>query len=128
MLAILWLLLFAQSTSFEATFRLSLEALKRNDLAEARAGLEAAAKMRPDQAQVWLALAQTYWKLHEPERAGSAAVEAERIAPHDPLVLHALGIFYSESGNFEKAAECEAEYASKTPNDSGEVLAPFSFT
>lgn len=66
---------------------------------------------------VWLILllAQTYWKLHESKMAESAAEKAHRLAPGDPMVLKALSLFYSESGDFEKAAECVAGYASKRP-------------
>jgi tetratricopeptide (TPR) repeat protein len=119
MLAACLLLLLAQSPSFEGALRTGLEALQHNDLAAARVSLEAAAKMQPDQPQVWLALAQTYWKLHDSKLAGSAAEKAENLAPGDPIVLKALSLFYSESGNYEKAAECAAGYASKTHDDPG---------
>ena len=110
-------LLFAQSPSFEGALRTGLEALQHNDLASARVSLESAAKMRPDQPQVWLALAQTYLKLHESKLAESAAEKAEQLSPGDSLVLKALSLFYSESGNYEKAAECAAGYALKTHAD-----------
>ena len=119
MFAVWLMLLLAQSPSFEAALRAGLEALQHNDLAGARVSLESAAKMRPDQPQVWLALAQTYWKLHDSKLAGAAAEKAERLAPGDPIVLQALSLFYSESGNYEKAAECAAGYASKTRGDPG---------
>ena len=116
----LWLLLLlAQSPTFETALRAGLEALQHNDLASARVSLESAARMQPDQPQVWLALAQTYWKLHESNLAGSAAETAERLALRNPVVLKALSLFYSESGHYEKAAECAAGYASKTHDDPG---------
>ena len=120
MTAALWLfLLLAQAPSYEAALQAGLEALQRNDLAAARTSLEAAAKMQPDQPQAWLGLAQTYWKLHEPRMAESAAVKAERLASAKPVVLRALSIFYAESGNYEKAAECAAGYASSVRTDAG---------
>lgn len=119
MLAACLLLLLAQSPSFEEALRTGLEALQHNDLAGARVTLESAAKMRPDQPQAGLALALTYWKLQNSKLAESAAERAERLAPGDPLVLKALSLFYSESGNYEKAAECAAGYASKTHDDLG---------
>ena len=119
MLAVWLIMLLAQSPSFEAALRAGLEALERNDLAVARVSLESAAKMRPDQPQVWLGLAQTYWKLHESKLAESAAVKAEQLASGNPVVLRALSIFYSETGKYEKAAECAAGYASKTQGDAG---------
>jgi tetratricopeptide (TPR) repeat protein len=119
MFALCLFLLLAQSPTFEAALRAGLEALQHNDVTGARVSLESAAKMQPDQPQVWLALAQTYWKLHESKLAGSAAEKAERLAPSNPVVFKALSLFYSESGNYEKAAECAAGFASKAPADQG---------
>ena len=119
MFAVWLILLLAQSPSFEAALRAGLEALGRDDLASARTELESAANLRPDQPQVWLGLAQTYWKLHESQKAGSAAEKAEHLAPSDPIVLKALSVFYSETGAFEKAAQCAAGYAAKANADRG---------
>ncbi len=113
----LWLLLLAQSGTFDATFRAGLTALQQNDLVQARAQLESAARMEPHHAQVWLALARVYSKQHETQLAGSAAEKAQQFADGDPVVLHGLGFFYSDSGNYEKAAECEAAYAAKAVSD-----------
>jgi len=119
-MAVLWLLLlFVQSPSYDAALRTGLEALQRNDIEAARSSLEAAAKMQPDQAQAWLGLAHTYWKLHDSKLARSAAEKAEHLAPGDPIVLRALSLFYSESGDYDKAAECASAYASKTHADPG---------
>lgn len=118
MLALLWLLLLAQAGSFDTTFRAGLAALQQNDLARAREQLESASRMEPRRAQVWLALAQVYWKQHETATAGSAAEKAGQLAAGDPVILHGLGLFYSESGSYEKAADCEAAYAAQTPRDS----------
>ena len=121
-MAVLWLLLlFVQSPSYDAALRTGLEALQRNDIEAARSSLEAAAKMQPDQAQAWLGLAHTYWKLHDSKLAELAAEKAEHLAPGDPIVLRALSLFYSESGDYDKAAECAAAYASKTNADPGAI-------
>ena len=117
MRALLWLLLLAQAGSFDTTFRAGLAALQQNDLSQAREQLESASQMEPRRAHVWLALARVYWKQHETELAGSAAEKAEQLATGDPVVLHGLGLFYSESGHYEKAADCEAAYAAQTPRD-----------
>jgi tetratricopeptide (TPR) repeat protein len=117
MRALLWLLLLAQAGSFDTTFRAGLAALQQNDLARARKQLESASQMEPRHAHVWLALAQVYWKQHETALAGSAAEKAGQLAAGDPVILHGLGLFYSESGNYEKAADCEAAYAAQTPRD-----------
>jgi hypothetical protein len=64
--------------------------------------------MHPDQAQACLG-----WRT--PTESFTAAETAEHLAPGDPIVLRALSLFYSESGDYDKAAEC----ASKTHADPG---------
>ena len=57
---ILALFLFlAASPTFEESFRAGLLALQRNDLTAAEENLSAAAKLPPNNARVWVALAQT---------------------------------------------------------------------
>ena len=116
MLALL-LLLFADATSFETTFRAGLTALSQNQLATAQAQLEAAAKLKPGDARVWLALAQTYRKLKQDASSQAAIAKAESLAGNDPATFHGLAFLYTESGNFEKAALFEARYAGLVPND-----------
>jgi len=117
MLALL-LLLFADAASFEATFRAGLTALSQNQLAAAQAQLEAAAKLKPADAHVWLALAETYRKLKQDESSQAAIAKAESLAGNDPATFHGLAFLYSESGNYEKAASFEARYAALALNDS----------
>jgi Flp pilus assembly protein TadD len=114
---ILLLLLWADPAAFENTLRAGLEALRGNNLPIARARLEDASHMQPNSPQVWMGLAQTYWKLNLPELARSAAAKAESAAPDSPVVLHGLAYFYSESGDPSRAAPMEARYAEKTPAD-----------
>jgi Flp pilus assembly protein TadD len=111
------LLLWADPAAFENTLRAGLEALHGNNLPIARARLEDASRMQPNSPQVWMGLAQTYWKLNLPELARSAAAKAESAAPDSPVVLHGLAYFYSETGDPAKAAPMEARYAEKTPAD-----------
>jgi tetratricopeptide (TPR) repeat protein len=111
------LLLWADPAAFENTLRAGLEALHGNNLPVARARLEEASRMQPASPQVWMGLAQTYWKLKMPDLALSAAAKAESTAPDSPLVLHGLAYFYSETGDPAKAALLEARYAEKTPAD-----------
>lgn len=111
------LLLWADPAAFENALRAGLEALHGNNLPAARARLEDASRMQPNSPQVWMGLAQTYWKLGLPDLARSAAVRAESAAPESPLVLHGLAYFYSETGDPAKAAPLEARYAEKTPAD-----------
>ena len=56
-------------------------------------------------------------KQHQQDAADRAAAKAESLQPEDPKIQHALAMFYSETGNFTKAAEYEARYAHKTPQD-----------
>ena len=97
--------------SFEAEFRRGLLALNGNDLAQARQSLENASRLKPDNALVWAALAQTYLHAKETKPANEAAERAASLAPADPAVEHALAVFYSETGDFKQAADWEARFA-----------------
>src|SRR5258707_3400835 len=100
---------------FDATFRAGLIALQQNNLAVAEQQLEAASKLQPQDSRVWLALAQTYWKLHKTTPSQAAAKNAEMFAK-DNNVLHALAFYYSETADFSKAADFEARYAVSVPD------------
>ncbi len=102
-LGMLWLWLFLFAGQFDTTFRTGLIALNRNDLATAESQLEAASRLEPRDARVWLALAQTYWKLNRSEASRAAAGKAEALA-NDPAILRALAVYYSGSGDRSKAA------------------------
>ena len=116
MLALL-LLLWADPASFEALLRSGLTALNQNQFITAQTQLEAASKLKPDDPQVWLALAQTYRKLKREPAAEAAIGKAEALAGNNALSLHALAYLHSEAGNFSKAASFEARYAELTPGD-----------
>jgi tetratricopeptide (TPR) repeat protein len=115
----LLLLFLAQSSSYEAAFRAGLEALQRGEIAQARTQLESAAKMEPARAQVWLALAQTYWKLNKAELAATSAQKAGQLAPDDPVILRGLVLFYSENGDYKRAADTQIHVASQAPAEPG---------
>jgi Flp pilus assembly protein TadD len=117
MAVLLLLLLWAGPSSFEALFRSGLVALQQNQLAAAQAQLEAAAKLKPDSPQVWLALGQTYHKLDKAGAAESAIGKAASLAGNDPTALKGLALFYSETGDYGKAAEFSARLARLTPED-----------
>jgi tetratricopeptide (TPR) repeat protein len=114
---ILLLLFWADPASFENTLRAGLEALQHDNLPVARARLENASRMQPASPQVWMGLAQTYWKLKLPDLARAAAAKAGSAAPDSPVVLHGLAYFYAETGDPARAAPLEARYAEKTPTD-----------
>lgn len=116
----MWALLFlllAEAPSFDGAFRAGLTALNEHKLAEAQSQLETAAKIQPRNPQVWMALAQTYWRSRKPEAAESAATRAEALDPQNPVVLHGLAYFYSETQNFARAADLESRYAKAAPGD-----------
>jgi tetratricopeptide (TPR) repeat protein len=79
--------------------------------------LGAAAKLAPGNGRVWIALAQTFWKLKENGKADEAAAKAAALAPADPLVLTSLTIYYTEAGETLKAAEAQARYSALMPED-----------
>jgi Flp pilus assembly protein TadD len=109
------LLLFAASGTFDESFRAGLTALQRGDLATARTNLEAASKMAPRDGRVWVALSQTYWRLHKNSDAEKAASQAAAFAPEDQAVLQGLSIYYSETNQTLKAAQAAAKYSLKVP-------------
>ena len=111
------LLMLAAPASFEESFRSGLLALQRNDLNAAAYSLEEAAKLAPDNARVWVALAQTYRKRKEKVKADAAATKAEGLAGADPVVFSTLAIYYEEAGQRLKAAEAQARYAELSPGD-----------
>jgi Flp pilus assembly protein TadD len=88
-----------------------LLALEQGKLAEARADLEQASQADPKDAYVWAALAQTYLRANEPKLASAAAETAEKIGGADPVVSHALAMYYSEVGQLDHAAKLDAQIA-----------------
>ncbi len=107
----------AASATFEESYRAGLQALQQNHLADARTNLENAAKAEPRKGRVWLALAQTYWKLQESDHANQAAQTAGRLAAGDAQILKLLAVFYSETGQWRKAGDVQVDYAAAAPND-----------
>jgi tetratricopeptide (TPR) repeat protein len=103
--------------SFTDSFRAGLTALQRGDLASARTNLETASKLAPRDGRVWVALSQTYWRLHKDAEAEDAAGKAAAFAPEDPAVLQSLAIYYSETNRTLKAAQAEAKYSAKVPEN-----------
>ena len=118
-MALFLFLLLAASPTFEESFRAGLLALQRNDLTAAVANLETAAKLAPNNGRVWVALAQTRRKRNETAKADEAAAKAATLGAADPLVLSTLAIFYTESGQLQKAAEAQAKYSLLAPTVAG---------
>ena len=66
---------------------------------------------------MWVALSQTYWRLHKNADAEEAAGKAAAFAPEDAAVLQGLAIYYSETNQTLKAAQAQAKYAAKVPDN-----------
>jgi tetratricopeptide (TPR) repeat protein len=112
------LLLFAASAS-DDSLRAGLLALQRGDLVSAQTNLEAAGKLAPRDGRVWVALSQTYWRLHKNADAETAAAKAAAVSPEDPAVLQSLAIYYSETNQTLKAAQAASKYSAKVPDNLG---------
>ena len=107
-----------------------LLALQRGDLSEARTDLEAASKADPDNPFVWGSLAETYLRLQDRSQAMSAADHAEKLGTGNPVLAHALGIFYFHYAdvllheeNFTEAADVLTTALAKHPDDAQLTIA-----
>jgi tetratricopeptide (TPR) repeat protein len=109
--------LFAYGATFEESFRAGLVALQQGDLTNAATNLRAASALAPGNGRVWIALAQTYRKLHQDAQAEEAASQAAKFAPDDKVVQQSLAIYYSETGATLKAAAAQTKYAALSPAD-----------
>lgn len=98
-----------------------LLALQHGQLSEARKDLEQASRSQPQNAYVWSSLAETYLRLKLPERAAAAAKLAGKTGGKDPVVWHALAMYYSESGQPGQAAGWEQRFA-ESPNADRDAL------
>jgi len=81
--------------------RQGLSALQRGDLAEAREDLEQASESDPRNPYVWSSLAETYLRLQDRDKALSAAGKAEKLGGDNPVLVHALGMFYLNAGDLD---------------------------
>lgn len=104
-------LLAAEQNPPQDLLKRGLLALEQGNIAEARADLEQASRVDPKSPYVWSALAQTYLRGNEPKLASAAAEKAEKIGGRDPVVSHALAMYYSEVGDLQHAAKLDAQIA-----------------
>ncbi len=114
-----WLLLIFTALNLQAQglLKSGLQALQSGNLTQARTDLEQASKADPRNAIVLSALAEVYLRSHELVLAAKAAQSAENIAGGNPLVSHALAMYYSEAGDFAKAAGLEKRFAASPQAD-----------
>jgi Flp pilus assembly protein TadD len=94
-----------------------LLALQHGQLTQARQSLEQAAALDPKNPFAWASLAETYFRLKQPQRAASAAASAEKLGSANPIVSHALAMYYSETGNYARAAVLEQHFAASPKAD-----------
>ena len=105
-----------------------LEALQQNHLLEARQILEQAAQQDPKNSYIWTSLAQTYLKLNLPTEALAAAGKAEKTGHDNPITAHALALFYSETGNADKALTFARQALKQSPTPANQhLLSDISF-
>lgn len=91
-----FLLLLLLASDPKALLQQGLVALQHNHLSEARSALEEASRLNPKNAYAWSSLAETYLRLNEPQKAESSATQAAKWGAGNPVVAHALGMFYFE--------------------------------
>jgi Flp pilus assembly protein TadD len=87
-----------QAATPSAPLQRGLVALQRGQFTEARTALEEASRAEPANPYVWSSLAETYLRLEQPVKASSAAEAAEKLGGKNPVIQHALGMFYFEFG------------------------------
>jgi Flp pilus assembly protein TadD len=122
---ILFLLLLVQARDVAdphqatALLQSGLLSLRQGDLANAQKSLEASSKLDPHNPYTWTSLAETYLRLNQPRQADSAARTAEKAAAGDPIVAHALAMFYSKTAQYSRAATMEKQYAESPKADKG---------
>jgi len=104
-------LLAADSNPPQDLLKQGLLALQQGKIAQARADLEQASHLDSQNAYVWSALAQTYFRANEPKLAATSADKAEKLGGADPVVRHALAMYYSEVGQLAHAAKLDAQIA-----------------
>ena len=119
MLQFLCLLLFLNglAQSVASLLQQGLVALQHGQLTEARADLEEASRLDPSNPYAWASLAETYLQFKDTAKASDAAGRAEKLGSGNPLVSHALAMYYSESGQFAEAAKLEAQFAQSSKAD-----------
>ena len=99
-----------------------LQALQRGELPQARSDLEQASQADPTNPIIWSALAQVYFRSHEPALASSAAKSAEKNSHDNPVVSQALAMYYLEA-NDPQSALPQAQIAAQTNPQAAFTLA-----
>ncbi len=111
------LLFLSDATPADVLLRRGLEELQRGQLTEAKRDLRAASETDSRNPFVWISLAQVCLRLHDTAEAGASAAKAEKYSGGDARMSYALAMFYSEAGDWKRAAGFEEDYARKQPAD-----------
>lgn len=110
MFSLLFLWLLAGQNQAGTLLQQGLTALQHGQLVEAQTALEEASRTEPQNSFVWASLAETYLRMKAPDKASAAAEKAEKGSAGNPLVAHALAMYYSETGDLARAAQLEERY------------------
>ena len=105
------LLFWADGVSYDQLIQGGRSALRENRLREAQAAFERAVKVKPESAEAWLVLAETYRKMKLATQARFAALRAEGLAKNDPSILQGLSTYYADAGDPAKSADFADRYA-----------------
>jgi tetratricopeptide (TPR) repeat protein len=127
----LWLLLWAADPNQAIDLlKKGLTALQQGQLQEARTTLEEASKADDHNPYVWISLAETYLRLNQPEQAESAAAKAQNAGNSNPVITHAVSLFYFKLADgllhkedFTRAADVLSTGLKTDPQNAQLVLA-----
>ena len=114
---LIFLLLLVFQSAAPPTLQQGLVALRDGKLADAKADFEAALQTEPKNAFAWVSLAETCRRIGDGSTADNAAKKAEEFGFDVPAVEHALASFYSQEGQFARAAKLEEKYADSPKAD-----------
>jgi predicted Zn-dependent protease len=103
-------LLLADTEGARVLLQRGLQALQQGDLTSARTDLEQASQADPQNAYVWVSLAQVYLRSKNSGNAAVAAAKAEKAAGANAAIWRALSMYYSETGDAARAAKLDAKY------------------
>ena len=116
-LLVLTALFAAAPATFDQSYRAGLVALQANQLDVAEVNLRAAVQLQPKNARAWTALAQTYQREKQTQKATQAAESAMRWGSDDSAVMQSLVVVYSGNGQMMEAASAQARYEALNPRD-----------
>ncbi len=88
-----------------------LQEMQHGNLAAAQADLESASHGAPDNPYVWCSLAEVYARENQSSLAADAAKHAEQTGAGNPVIAHALALYYARVRDYADAARSEEAYA-----------------